>query len=264
MKTIVVIVSLFFAVGLRAQIPVTDALNLVNNQLSEVENLAKWVESIAQLKQQIQQLDQQISIGNDLRKWAGDPQAAGTRLLLDSLGAQDLIKDYGRAKAVIYSATNSLDSLSNTGSGKFRAIANLDLEGNAVQLDQLAFRRFAILDAVQANTDQVTSDTKDRESKLQDEVASTLEVLKAASTAAEAQKVSAKLSALNGQLGQIEATRRREVDAVAMQKIANDSRQQEERQAAAELAAKDDFLANQRVSSYMNALHLRRQAPDGN
>jgi hypothetical protein len=93
---------------------------------------------------------------------------------------------------------------------------------------------------------------------LQQDVADTLDSLKSAETEAEAQKLSAKLTALNGQLAQVEAARKREVDAVAMQKIANDERAEEERLATAELALKDDYLANQRISTYMKSLKLRQ------
>ena len=258
MKSVVLIVLLTLGSSLHAQIPVTDIANLVNNQLSEIENLAKWAESIAQLRQQITQLDQQISIQTDLRRWAGDPRAAGSQLLLDSFGVSDLVRDYGRAQADIRSLTNSLDSLTNTGDGNFRAIVSVDIDGNPLNRDMLAFRRFSILDATQANTDQVTTDTKTREQALQDDVAATLEELKAADTEAVGQKLSAKLTALNGQLAQVEAVRRREVDAVALQKIANDARAEEERLAAAELAAKDDNLANQRITAYMKTLRVRQ------
>ncbi|MGH7955627.1 MAG: hypothetical protein ACREH8_01280, partial [Opitutaceae bacterium] len=86
--------------------------------------------------------------------------------------------------------------------------------------------------------------------------------LKAAPTEAETQKLSAKLTALNGQLSHLEETRRREVDAVALQKVANDSRLEQERIAAAELAAKDDHLANRRVSAYLNTIRVRKNPPD--
>lgn len=56
----------------------------------------------------------------------------------------------------------------------------------------------------------------------------------------------------------VEAARRREVDEVALQKIANDSRLEQERQAAAEMEARDAFLSNQRVTDYMKTLKLRR------
>jgi|GEM_PF-5901518 len=48
-------------------------------------------------------------------------------------------------------------------------------------------------------------------------------------------------------------------DTVLMQKIANDSRLEQERMAAAELAAKNDYLANQRVSAYMRTIKLRQK-----
>ena len=87
MKTLLLLFVLASCASLRAQIPVTDVANLANNQLGQAENIAKWIESIAQLKLQITQLDQQINIQTDIRQWAGDPKAAGTKLLLASLGA---------------------------------------------------------------------------------------------------------------------------------------------------------------------------------
>lgn len=245
-------------IGLRAQIPVTDVANLANNTALNAENIAKWVESIAQLKTQIDQLHQQIDIQSDLRKWSGDPAAAGGNLLLNSLGAQDLARDYGRTKAAMASTVSSLDSLSNTGGGNYRVIASVDLDGNEVQRDAPAYRRYAVLDATQANADQVADETKSRQQDLQEEIAATLDDLKAAPTQADTEKLSAKLAALNGQLAQVETERRRQVDAVVLQKIANDARLEQERMAADELAAKNDFLANQRVSAYMKTLKLRK------
>jgi hypothetical protein len=169
-----------------------------------------------------------------------------------------LVRTYGRAQADIRSLTKSLDTLGNSGNGNFRAIVSVDIDGNPLSRDALAYRRFSILDATQANTDQVTADTGIREQELQQDVADTLDSLKSAETEAEAQKLSAKLTALNGQLAQVEAARKREVDAVAMQKIANDERAEEERLATAELALKDDYLANQRISTYMKSLKLRQ------
>lgn len=262
MKTILLFVLLPLA--LSAQIPVTDVANLAANQVAQTANIAKWVESINNLRTQIDQLNRQINIQDDLRRWTGNPAEAGGNLTLNVLGVQDLVRDYGRAKNAILSTVNSLDSLDRTGNGNYRAIASVDLEGNAMQRDALTYRRYAVLDATEANADQVSDQTKARERDLQEEIAATLEDIKAAPTEAETQKLSAKLSALNGQLSQVETARKREVDAVTLQKIANDARAEQERQAAAELAAKDDYLANQRVSAYLKTLRVRRNLPDEN
>jgi hypothetical protein len=257
MKTIILLLVLALADSLRAQIPVTDVANLANNRASQIENLAKWVESIGQLKTQIDQLKQQISLQSDLRKWAGDPKAAGTKIVLDALGATDLVKEYGRAKDVILATVKSLDSLKNTAQGSYRAITDFDIDGNELKRDALMFRRYAVLDATQANTEQVAEETKAREGDLQEEISATLDDLKSADTGAEAQKQAAKLIALNGQLAQVEAARKRGVDAFALQKMANDARLEQERLAAAELAGKDDYVAIQRISGYMKKIKVR-------
>jgi len=262
MKTTLIL--LLVLLGMRpllAQIPVTDVASITNNSIAHAEDIAKWVESINNLKTQINQLNQQIAIQDDIRKWAGNPVEAGANVTLDALGQNDLLRDFGRSKDAIVGLTQSLSSLQNTADGTYRTIDSVDLNGNALQRDPLTFRRYSILDAKQDNSEQVTAQTKTREQELQEEIAVTLEELKAAKTDAEVQKLSAKLTALNGQLAQVEAVRRREVDEVALQKIANDSRLEQERQAAAEAEAKDDFLANQRVTDYMKTLKLRRTNP---
>jgi hypothetical protein len=262
MKTYLILAALLCPLGLRAQIPVTDVANLLSNQLAHVENIAKWVDSISQLRTQIEHLRQQIDIQKDIRQWTGNPVEAGGALLLDILGAEDLVRDFGRTQEAIRRTVDSVQSLQNTSSGTYRAITNLDLEGNPMQRDPLLYRRFSVLDATRENTEVVGQETKARERELQEEVALTLSEIKSAPTDAEVQKLAAKLNALNGQLAQVENTRQREVDAVTIQKLANDARQEEERLAAAELAARDDYLANLRVTNYMKNVRVRRSSPD--
>ena len=258
MKPLFFLVAVVVSPLVQAQIPVTDLANLASNQLSQVENIAKWVESIAQLRTQIDQLNRQIDLQSDIRQWTGNPVDAGGKLVLNALGGADLTREFGQTRQAILGAVQSLDSLSHTVGGNYRAISGADLDGQELARDPLTFRRYAVLDAVQVNSDQVATETKARTQQLQEEIADTLEALKSAATDAEVQKQAAKLTALNGQLAQVEASRRREVDAVALQKIANDARLEEERLAAAELAAKDDFLANGRVSAYLGNLKLRQ------
>lgn len=259
MKTTLTILSVFaLPLGALAQIPVTDVANLTHNSVLHAENLAKWVQSINNLRTQIDQLNRQINIQDDIRRWSGNPIEAGAKVVLEDLGEKDLVRDYGKTKRAILGLVGSLDSLKRTADGSYRAISDVDLDGNELKRDPLTYRRYAVLDATQANTEQVADETKERERVLQAEIAVTLAELRDASTEAETQKLSAKLTALNGQLAQVEIARRREVDAVALQKIANDARLEQERLAAAELASKDDYLAIQRVSSYLNTLRVRK------
>ena len=262
MKTFLLLAALLFPLCLRAQIPVTDVASLLSNQLAHVENIAKWVDSISQLRTQISHLREQIDIQKDIRQWTGNPAEAGGALLLDILGANDLVRDFGRTQEAIRQTVDSVQSLVNTSSGTYRSITSVDIEGNPMQRDPLLYRRFSVLDATRENTEVVASETKARERELQEEVALTLSEIKTAPTDAEVQKLSAKLNALNGQLAQVENTRQREVDAVTIQKLANDARQEEERVAAAELAARDDYLANLRVTTYMRNVRVRRVSPD--
>lgn len=259
MKTIFCIILVGLASMARGQIPVTDAASIANNRIIQAENLAKWVESINHLQQQIDALNRQINITSDIRRWAGDPKAAGTNMVLEGLGGPDLVREFGRAQRAVVGVVDSLYSLKRTGNGTFDAIRSVDLDGNELKRDPLIYRRYAVLDAKQDLSAQVTEETGQREQDLQAEIASTLDDLKTADTDAEVQKLSAKLNALNGQLAHVEASRRREVDGVMLQKIANDSRSEEEQRAAAELEARNDYLANQRISAYMKTLKVRQK-----
>jgi len=236
-------------------LPVTDAGNLVNNQIMHLETISQWVNSIAQLKAQIEQLKNQVSIQSDLRQWAGDPAKAAQALMLDVLNTSDLAREYGKTRDAIARNANSLGILTDDDSGVFRNTDQPDLDGDAVSHDPTLYRRFTVLNDRQQNARAVADATHDRIQELQEEIAFTLTDLKSASTDAEVQKLNGKLIVLNGQLSQIESTRRREVDEVVLQQIANESRQQEEQTAAAELRAKDDYISSQRVTAFMRTLN---------
>lgn len=264
MKTITIVVVLLAAGLARAQIPVTDAASIANNRAAQAENVAKWVESINHLRQQIDALNRMINVQSDIRRFAGNPVDAGTKVVLEGLGGPDLAREFGSAKRAVVGLVDSLGSLRRTADGTYRTISDLDIDGNAMRRDPMIYRRYAVLDAKQEVSAQVTVETRDRERELQAEVAATLEDLKTAETDAEVQKLSAKLTALNGQLTYVEAARRREVDAVALQKIANDARNEAEQRANTELEMRNAYLANQRISAYMKTLKVRKnhEPPD--
>ncbi len=259
MKTIIPILAATLLVSHAvAQIPVTDAANLANNRIAQSENIAKWIESIQHLREQVDALNRQINIQSDIRRWAGNPVEASTKVVLEGLGGPDLARQYGQGKRAIIGLVDSLQSLKRTSEGNFREIKSVDLNGNEFHRDPMIYRRYAVLDAKQDNTQQVADETREREQQLQTDIAATLEDLKNAETDAEVQKLSAKLNALNGQLAQVDAARRREVDQVVLQKIANDSRSELELRANTELEARNAYLANQRISAYLKTLKVRQ------
>lgn len=241
-----------------AGIPVIDGANLANNQISHFATIAKWVESIAQLKTQITQLKEQVSIQSQLRNWTGNPADAAKILSLGILNESDLLRDYGLTRDDITRAVQSLETLERTDDDTYRPVSMPDLDGGTVAHDPLTFRRHTLLDARTDNTRAVTDQTRERERELQEEIALTLSELRTGATDAQVQKLTAKLIVLNGQLTQIETTRRRQVDEVILQKISNDNRREIEQLAAAELAAKDDHIANQRVTAFMRSINPRK------
>jgi conjugal transfer/entry exclusion protein len=241
-------------------IPVVDVANLANSQISHIATIAKWVENIAQLKTQITQLKEQVNIQGQLRNWTGNPADAAKILSLGILAESDLLRDYGLTREDIARAVQSLDALSRTDENTYRSVYVPDLDGGTAQYDPLTHRRHALLDARADNTRAVADQTRERERELLEEIALTLSELRSGATDAQVQKLTAKLIVLNGQLSQVETARRRQMDEVILQKLANDNRRETEQLAAAELAAKDDYIANQRVSAFMRSINPRKNA----
>jgi len=242
-----------------AGMPVIDAANLANHQVSHIATIAKWVENIAQLKAQIEQLKTQVGIQSDLRAWAGDPAKAAKALALDLLNEGDLTREYGRARDAIARAAGSLGILHDDDSGVFRKTSQPDLDGNAVVHDPTLYRRYTVLNQRQQNTREVIDAMYARRHELSRETALTLASLRAASTDAEVRKLQAKLTVLNSQLAETENTRRREVDEVVLQQIANESRHEMEQVAAAELRARDDYISSRRVTAFMRTVNPSRK-----
>lgn len=252
------VVCAFMILRAFAGMPVIDGANLTNNTINHIATIAKWVDSIAQLKAQITQLKEQVSIQSQLRNWTGNPADVAKLLSLGILSENDLLRDYGLTRGDIARAIQSLDTLTRTDGNTYRSVYVPDLDGGTAQFDPLIFRRHTLLDARTDNTRTVTDQTRERERELQEEIALTLGDLRNGSTDAQVQKLTAKLIVLNGQLSQIETTRRRQVDEVILQKIANDNRREMEQLAAAELAAQDDHIATQRVTTFMRSINPRK------
>lgn len=258
-----ILLSLAFGVCIKSAafgsgIPVVDGANLANNTANHIATIVKWVDSIAQLKAQIQQLKEQVNIQNDIRSWTGDPAKAARSLLLDVLRESDLNREYGESRDAIARMAQSLEVLSRDDRHTYRPVDATDLDGGTVQHDEQLYRRYSVLDARQDNARLVSDETRERERELQEEIALTLLDLRSAGDDAQVQKLAGKLTVLNGQLAQLESTRRRQVDEVIMQKLANENRREAEQLAAAELQAKDDHLANKRVTAYMQTINPRK------
>ena len=254
-KSILITIAIAVTGGnLFAGYPVTDASAIANSKTQHTATIAKWVDNIAQLKTQINQLKEQIDIQEDLRKWAGDPVQAAKSLVTDTLQLDDLTRVYGEARDVVTQSTESLAALKNEAKGIYRAIDMRDIEGKLVQSSAEHYRRYSVLQARHDNARSVSDETRKRVRTLQEDIAKTTESLRTASTDAEVQKHAAKLTVLNGQLAQIETERAREVDEVVLQKIANDTQSEVEQAAELEAQAKNEHIANKRMSDAMNAL----------
>jgi len=255
MKKSILITITIAVIGsnLFAGYPVTDATAIANSKTQHTATIAKWVDNIAQLKSQLEEVKRLNAIQDEVRKWAGDPAQAAKALVMDTLKVDDLTRVYGETRDAITKSTDDIAALKREDGGIFRAPDMRDIYGNAIKVDASLYKRFSVLQARQDNARTVTDETRKRERSLQEDIAKTTESLRTATTDAEVQKLNAKLNALNGQLPQVEAARRREVDEVVLQQVANDAQQEVERIAAIERQAQNDYLANKETTKFMRS-----------
>ncbi len=226
-----------------AQFVVTDPGNTAVNaavQAGQAANhlavMREWAEQAERLNRQLRQLEDQLSVQRRIREVMGDPSLAGAGIVLTNFGTEDLARSYGETLAAARRLADALDSLRRTSEGIYRQLEDRTVLGGSFVRREALYRRYAAVERQADNLATVTEETDGRTAAIQADVAATLESLRAASTQAEVDKLSAKLAVLNGQLGQMATRRRDEADKLQAQQILNENQAAKERQ---------DFLENQ-------------------
>ncbi len=229
--------SILLATPLCAQWVVTDPGNTAVNAAvqagqaaNHLEIMRQWAQQLENLNRQLRQLQDQLAVQQRIRDVMGDPTAAGAGLVLRDLGAADLARTYGETLAATRRLADAIDSLRRTSDGIYRQLDDRTVLGREIVRQEPLYRRYAAVERQADNLASVHATTEARAAALQTDLAATLEALRTAGTQAEVDKLNGKVSALNGQLAQVEAQRRDEADKLRALQILNENQAAKERQ----------------------------------
>lgn len=195
---------------------------------NHAESIRQWAEQLERLNRQIRHMEDQLAAQQRIRDTLGDPAAAGLDLLR-GLGAGEFARTYGETAQAVRRLADAVESLRSTADGIYRELDNRTTLGREFSRQTAPYRRFAAVDRQAAQVETVRTETEPRLAELQTELAATLGALRSAPTQAEVDKLSAKLSALNGQLALLVARRRDETDRLLAARILNESQADKER-----------------------------------
>ncbi|MDB6094023.1 MAG: hypothetical protein JWM32_1585 [Verrucomicrobia bacterium] len=220
-----------------AQFIVNDPINTTVSiaiQSSQVANhaavLAKWAQQLEQLNRQLRQLEAQLDVQQRIKSVIGDPVAAGANLLARNLGLAELVRSYGQTLGEARQLASAIDSLKRTSEGIYHELDDVTSLKRSFVREEALYLRYAAVEKLADNFAGVAAATSSRAESLQAEIAGTLEALRGAGTQAEVDKLTAKLSALNGQVAHLDQQRRDEADKLRSQQILNENQEAKERQ----------------------------------
>lgn len=258
-----ILCCLFLASRVCAQLVVHDPGNTAVNAAvqagqaaNHLETMRQWAQQLEQLQRQLRQLEDQLAVQQRIKSVLGDPTAAGVGLGLRDLGAVELARTYGETLAATRRLANAVDSLRRTSDGIYRGLEDRTSLGRGFSREESRYRRYAAVESQADHLAAVQAQTGERTAALQAEVAATLEQLRTAATQAEVDKLSAKLSALHGQLAYLDAQRQSETAKLSAQQILNENQAAKERQDLLERQAAEERQSLAVVGAWQDTIKV--------
>jgi hypothetical protein len=233
-----------------------------NQKLQHLEILQQWTEQLRKLNAQLRELEEAVRLQRRIRDVLGDPVQAGTQLVLEELGADELGQTYGDTLREIRRLADASDSLRHTAEGLYGALDDQTSLGGSVTRTPQLYRRYAAVESQAEQAAEVQDETALRTEALQRDIAVTTEQLRHATTAAEVDKLNATLGALNGQLEVMAATRANEFHKLGAQQILNENQAAKERQDLLERQVAEERQSMEALNVWQSGLSLSPVNPD--
>lgn len=193
-----------------------------------VETLRQWAEQLEKLNRQIRQFEDLLATQRRMREVMGEPVTAGVEAVR-GLGAEELARTYGETMQAVRRLSDAVGSLRSTADGIYRQLDDRTLLGRGFTRQAAPYLRYATVDRQVRQSEGVSAATEARLVELQREQALAVVALRDATTQAEVDKLSARISALNGQLALASARRRDEADKLQAARIQNENQADKER-----------------------------------
>ena len=215
------VISLFAAPLLPAQLVVIDPTAIAHNQANHIVDLAKYVQMVNNQLTQITTLTQQLQQIQAYVKAFGNPEQ-----LLHIAGADQLIgslqqSGVGQTLTQLQRTANGIQALQYNGNGLYSSLGqSFSTPGGAQvpRIEQL-YRKYGAIQQDSRNFQSVTNDVLTRRTNLRNQIASTTTQLQAASTDAETQKLTGVLVGYNAELATVD----HEIDNAAGQVLTQDA-----------------------------------------
>jgi hypothetical protein len=215
------VISLFAAPLLPAQVVVIDPTAIAHNQANHIVDLAKYVQMVNNQLTQINTLTQQLQQIQAYVKAFGNPEQ-----LLHIAGADQLIgslqqSGVGQTLTQLQRTANGIQALQYNGNGLYSSLGqSFSTPGGAQvpRIEQL-YRKYGAIQQDSRNFQSVTNDVLTRRTNLRNQIASTTTQLQAASTDAETQKLTGVLVGYNAELATVD----HEIDNAAGQVLTQDA-----------------------------------------
>jgi hypothetical protein len=233
-----------------------------NQKLQHLEILRQWTEQLRQLQAQLRELEQVVRLQRRIRDVLGDPVQAGTGLVLEELGAEELGQAYGDTLREIRRLADASNSLRHTAEDIYGVLEDRTSLGGPVTRNTGLYRRYAAVEAQAQQVTQTQDQVHQRVLDLQRDIGQTTQKLRTASTAAEVDKLNATLAALNGQLEVAIAARANEIAKLEAQQILNENQAAKEQQDLLERQIAEERQSLDAVAAWQTGLSLSPVAPD--
>jgi hypothetical protein len=200
------VISLFAAPLLPAQVVVIDPTAIAHNQANHIVDLAKYVEMVNNQLKQITTMTQELQQVTAYVKAFGDPSS-----LLNITGANQLIgslKQTGVGQTIgqLQQTANGIQALHYTANGLYSNLGTTFTTPGGAQVPRLKqlYRKYGAIQQSSQNFQGVTNDVLTRRANLRNHIASTTSQLQAATTDAETQKLTGVLVGYNAELATVD------------------------------------------------------------
>ena len=229
-------------------------------EVHHLEDIAKAVQMINNQVQQINALTQQLQQIRAYVEAFGDPAK-----LLSIVGADELIQSLqtsgvGQTLGELQQLADGIEALEYNANGLYRSVGQTfrTPSGFDVPRAEELYRKFAAIQRTTENFEIVFDDVIERRQVIKGRIAATTQQLQAATTDAEAQKLTGVLSGYNAELAAIDQEIGQSIAEVVVQDIQNRTDREKQEQAARE-ERQAEF--SEAVRNYSNTFRLDASAP---
>ena len=216
------LIAIGISLSARAQEVVYDPVMNIEQIIDEAENIAKYITMIENQVEQIEKLTDQLNEFKHYEQLFGDPGSvllSTVQPLLDDLKKSEL----GQTLNSLESSINTSDAMLYNAGGLFQSVGTTFTtpDGQTVTRQDTPFKPIAVVQKTTDNYLSVSTDAAARRVELKNQIASTTEQLKSASTDAEVQKLQGEIAGYSAALNNTDYEINQATASALVQDIAN-------------------------------------------